>query len=363
MRSLILCLLLTLSSTCARAAFAIQPWPEAAESLQMPPMQHWTGPARAERPFELCALYPHLRDAYWLSVNQGMVEEARRLGVGLRVHEAGGYAAQDEQARQLAECAREGSDAILLGAVDGPALAEAIGQSPLPVFGLVNALPPEQVVAQVGVPWYQMGWRIGHWLAERHPAGTPTRRVALLPGPEGRGGNNLVEPGFATAIAGSAIELVETLRGDNSREIQRSLVQRLLTRHPNLDYLVGSAMAAEVAINELARRPPSAPHSNPQPRAPAVLAIYFSHGVERALLRGKLALANSDQMREQGRLAVAQAVCLLQRPAASEAQCPRRMGPAILTLAGPLPARRSTLSDPAFRPVYRVEPSLSPTAP
>lgn len=144
MRSLILCLLLTLSSTCARAAFAIQPWPEAAESLQMPPMQHWIGPARAERPFELCALYPHLRDAYWLSVNQGMVEEARRLGVGLRVHEAGGYAAQDEQARQLAECAREGSDAILLGAVDGPALAEAIGQSPLPVFGLVNALPPSR---------------------------------------------------------------------------------------------------------------------------------------------------------------------------------------------------------------------------
>ncbi|MFM4962538.1 TMAO reductase system periplasmic protein TorT [Aeromonas bivalvium] len=355
MRSLILCLLLTLPAVCARAAFTIQPWPETADPLQLPPPLSWTGPVRAERPFELCALYPHLRDAYWLSVNQGMVEEASRLGIGLRVHEAGGYGASSEQARQLAACAREGSDAILLGAVDGPALAEAIGKSPLPVFGLVNALPPAHVVAQVGVPWYQMGWRIGHWLALRHPAGSPPVRVALLPGPEGRGGNSVVEPGFSAAIAGSAITLVDTLRGDNSREIQRSLVQQLLTRHPHLDYLVGGAMAAEVAVNELARR-----GDQGAGQGPAVLAIYFSHGVQRALLRGRLALANSDQMREQGRLAVAQAVCLLQRPDASEAQCPRRMGPAILTLSGPLAASGDTLSDPAFRPVYRLAPGAPP---
>src|SRR5690606_14888745 len=47
--------------------------------------------ATAQRAWRLCASYPHLKDSYWLSVNYGMVEEARRLGVRLQVVEAGGY--------------------------------------------------------------------------------------------------------------------------------------------------------------------------------------------------------------------------------------------------------------------------------
>ncbi|MFM7967632.1 hypothetical protein ACF2JD_04645 [Aeromonas sp. A-5] len=64
--------------------------------------------------------------------------------------------------------------------------------------------------AKVGVSWYQMGWQIGHWLAQRHPAGSKPVSVALFPGPQASGGNNFVEPGFADAIKGSAIKLVTT---------------------------------------------------------------------------------------------------------------------------------------------------------
>ncbi len=42
-------------------------------------------------PAKLCALYPHLKDSYWLSVNAGMVEQARARGVMLKTFEAGGY--------------------------------------------------------------------------------------------------------------------------------------------------------------------------------------------------------------------------------------------------------------------------------
>jgi len=38
---------------------------------------------RASRKWRICASYPHLKDSYWLSVNYGMVEEAKRLGVDL----------------------------------------------------------------------------------------------------------------------------------------------------------------------------------------------------------------------------------------------------------------------------------------
>ena len=84
----------------AALAFAVDIWPGGEFSGQ-PLRQQWQEPAAATKPLTLCALYPHLRDAYWLSVNQGMVEEATRLGVSLRIHEAGGYGALAEQRQQL----------------------------------------------------------------------------------------------------------------------------------------------------------------------------------------------------------------------------------------------------------------------
>ncbi|MGL5030232.1 MAG: TMAO reductase system periplasmic protein TorT [Aeromonas sp.] len=325
-------------------AFVIDRWPSGEFSGQ-PVRQQWPEPAAASRPLTLCALYPHLRDAYWLSVNQGMVKEAKRLRVKLQIHEAGGYGALTEQRNQLQRCVQEGSQAILLGAVSYQGLREAIKASPLPIFGLINDLPTGLVQAKVGVSWYQMGWQTGHWLAIRHPIGSKPISVALFPGPQASGGNNFVEPGFADAIKGSAIKLVTTARGDNSREIQRTLVQQTLARYPDLDYLVGGAIAAEVAVNELAQR---------NLTKPQILSTYFSHGVQRGLRRGKILAANSDQMRLQGRLAVAQAVCLLLQPDATKYQCPRMMGPPILMLSAPLADPVNSLSDGAFRPIYQV---------
>ena len=57
--------------------------------------QHYTvqasTPLKAKRAWKLCALYPSLKDSYWLSLNYGMQEAARRYGVDLKVLEAGGY--------------------------------------------------------------------------------------------------------------------------------------------------------------------------------------------------------------------------------------------------------------------------------
>ncbi|NMU84781.1 TMAO reductase system protein TorT, partial [Vibrio parahaemolyticus] len=53
---------------------------------------------------KICAIYPHLKDSYWLSVNYGMVSEAKREGVELRVLEAGGYPNKTRQEQQLALC-------------------------------------------------------------------------------------------------------------------------------------------------------------------------------------------------------------------------------------------------------------------
>ena len=36
---------------------------------------------KASKPYELCVSFPHMKDAYWLGVNYGVTEEAKRLGV------------------------------------------------------------------------------------------------------------------------------------------------------------------------------------------------------------------------------------------------------------------------------------------
>ena len=40
---------------------------------------------KAEKPWNLCVLFPHLQDSYWVSVNYGIIEEAKRLGVKVTV--------------------------------------------------------------------------------------------------------------------------------------------------------------------------------------------------------------------------------------------------------------------------------------
>lgn len=67
---------------------------------------------QAEKPWRICVSIPHLKDAYWTSVNFGLIDEARRLGVGMHLYEAGGYGNLETQRQQIEECmdrARTGS--------------------------------------------------------------------------------------------------------------------------------------------------------------------------------------------------------------------------------------------------------------
>src|SRR5271163_4974293 len=38
---------------------------------------------KAEKAYTLCVLFPHLKDSFWLAVDYGIVEEARRTGVNM----------------------------------------------------------------------------------------------------------------------------------------------------------------------------------------------------------------------------------------------------------------------------------------
>ncbi len=68
----------------------------------------------SHRAWRLCALYPHMKDSYWISVNYGMVDQSRRLKVNLKVLTADGYDDNEQQAEQLREFARLGTEVTVV---------------------------------------------------------------------------------------------------------------------------------------------------------------------------------------------------------------------------------------------------------
>lgn len=263
------------------------------------PLQH------AAKPWRICASYPHLKDSYWLSVNYGMVEHARRLGIELQVVEAGGYPNLDRQKAQIVECTAR-ADALIVGTVSYDGLTPIIRDLSrrMPVIAAVNDINSEGITAKSGVSWRAMGAAIGTYFAERHPPGQKPVKIAWFPGPLGAGWVTFVEQGFRPALANSSADIVAVKWGDTGFEAQLLLLEDVLEEHPDLDYIIGSAVTADAAVSLLRAKGLSG--------RIRILADYFTHSTYRATKRGKVEAAPTDSPVLQGRVAVDQAVRALE---------------------------------------------------
>ncbi|WP_051371830.1 TMAO reductase system periplasmic protein TorT [Leisingera aquimarina] len=257
---------------------------------------------RASQIWRLCIAYPHLKDAYWLSVNYGMVAEAARLGVSFKLVEAGGYPNLQRQIRQTEDCVEAGADALILGTVSFAGLTGTVERiaAKVPVIAAVNDIADAGITAKVGVSWTEMGAVAGRIIAARHPKGTPPVKVAWFPGPENAGWVKFVEQGFRAGLAESSAVIAVTKYGDTGREIQVRLVEEALDEVQDLDYIAGSAPAAEAAVSVLRAR-------GLQGKV-QVVSDYMTHAVYRGVLRDRIIAAPTDFPVLQGRLAVEMAV-------------------------------------------------------
>ena len=261
---------------------------------------------KASREWHLCISYPHLKDAYWLNVNYGMVQEVRRLGIAFTLVEAGGYPNLERQRQQIEQCTREGADALIVGTVSYRGLHQSIVRiaETLPVFSTVNDIEDTGITAKSGVSWTTMGRVAGEYLAQRHPTGSEPVTVAWFPGPQGAGWVDFIETGFKRGLQDSVVEIVVTKWGDTGKEIQRTLVQEVLESHPNVDYIVGNALMAEAAISTLRNRKLE--------NQIKILSTYFTPAVYRGIRRGRILAAPTDAPVMQGRISIDQAVGFLE---------------------------------------------------
>jgi len=303
---------------------------------------------KAAKKWDICVSFPHMKDAYWLAVNYGVVAEAKRLGVKMQLVEAGGYVNLNKQISQLEDCVASGAQAVIIGAISYEGLNNVVSEirnKGIPVIDIINGMSSPLLSAKSLVSFGEMGFKAGEYLAKKHPKGSKKVKVVWFPGPPGAGWVEAGNKGFKKGIKSGAIEVLATKYGDTGKEVQSRLVEDALEAYKNVDYIVGTAVTAEAATSIVRARGLS--------KKVKILSYYFTPGVFQGIKRGRILAAPTDSTVIQGRIAIDQAVRILEyRP------YKRHVGPKLYVIdAQNINSfdRSSTLPPDGFKPTFIVK--------
>ena len=100
---------------------------------------------KASKKWKICVSFPHMKDAYWLGVDYGVVDEAKRLGVSAQIVEAGGYTNLAKQISQIEDCVSRGANAV----------------TPRPTWGGPTGTPTSTTIPTA--PTMQGAWTFSKW--------------------------------------------------------------------------------------------------------------------------------------------------------------------------------------------------------
>lgn len=303
---------------------------------------------KATKPWNICVSFPHMKDDYWLAVDYGVVDEAKRQKVKVQVLEAGGYTELKKQISQIEDCVTAGAQAVVIGAIslDGlNNLVADIRKKGIPVIDVINGISSRELSAKSLVSFGEMGGMAGAYLTKLHPKGSTSVKVAWFPGPAGAGWVEAGNKGFMGAVKAGAIDVVDTKYGDTGKEAQLKLLEDTLQTHPNVNYIVGTAVTAEAATQLL--------RDMGLEKKVKVLSYYFTPGVYEGIKRGRILAAPTDSAVIQGRIAIDQAVRILEGK-----DYVKHVGPALYVIDAKNVSsfdRKSSLAPDGFRPVFRVD--------
>ena len=264
---------------------------------------------RAQKKWHVRVFIPHLKDAYWLGVNYGLIDEARRLGIRLAIYEAGGYDQLEVQRRQIQDSLKEKPDGLIIAAISLQGLNATVKKAfdmGIPVLDLINGLSSPEIAARAAVSFWDMGHQAGLYLRRLQLQEGQPMKVAWFPGPKGAGWVAAGDAGFREAIADGDIDIVTAMYGDTGSAAQAKLIEAALGRHAaELDCIAGTAVSAEAAVNILRRRGLA--------DSIKIISYYYSPGVDRGIRRGGITAAPSDLTVLQARIAVDVMVRILEK--------------------------------------------------
>jgi protein TorT len=345
--------LLTLSAAVAEDVWypiAIDVWSPPFNAEHQHTVQQYTPPGQASRPWRICASIPHLKDDYWLGVNFGLVDEAKRLGVALNLYEAGGYENLATQQSQIAECVtKNNAEDLIVGAISADGLNSVIADysdKGIPVIDLINGINSDKIAARVAADFYDMGLAAGKYLTTLEPDASKAAKVAWFPGPAGAAWVAAGDKGFRAALKGSGLSIIEGGFGDTGIAVQTRLIEVMLDGHPDIDFIAGTAVSAEAAVQVLQKR-------NLEQRI-KVIAYYFGPGIYRGIKRDAILAAPSDSQTVLARISIDQAVRVLEKQ-----KLIRHLGVTIKMVdrkSLPKFDLNSSIAPAGFRPIFSVAP-------
>lgn len=219
-----------------------------------PKVVEYSALPKATKPWNICVLFPHMKDTFWVAVDYGVVQEARRLGVNMTLYQAGGYTNLPKQLSQFDDCLSGNFDAIVVGPISEAGLMREFKKgmrTGKPVIITVNPAPKAQVTSKMYVDFVTMGEQTGNYLVNY--LNGKEAKVGAFPGPAGSGWAEQFLEGFKKAVANhSNIKILTEKFGDSGVAIQLGLIQNALQAFPDMNVIWGCAPAAEAAIGAIA---------------------------------------------------------------------------------------------------------------
>jgi periplasmic protein TorT len=236
---------------CASQASAADWWPAKVYDLKAgAAAEVGYVPLQAEKKWNICILFPHVKDSLWVAAAYGAVEEAKRLGVKITLFQAGGYENLPKQLSQFDDCVASKPDAIITGAISEAGLAKKFKEGldkKIPQITLINPVADAPVTAKVSVDYPTMGKLAGQYLLDRQ-AGKDVK-VAVFPGPQGAGWPESFLKGFDEKLKGTNAKIVDTKWGDTGVAVQLKLVEDTLQTSPDIGAIWGAPPAIEAAVS------------------------------------------------------------------------------------------------------------------
>lgn len=350
--TMVFCLLLGISSSLKADykwfPYPVEVWNTPFQMSSSRSEEQYTPLVKATKPWNICVLFPHMKDSYWLAVNFGIAFEAKRLGVKMQLFHADGYQNLDNQISQMNKCAEDSVDAIIVGAISQDQLnplIKKIKAKNIPVIDLVNGVSSPDVAAKSMVSFREMGEKAGKYLVDKSNGVTEQLNIAWFPGPKGAAWVIAGDQGFKSMLQGSNLKVVTTKYGDTGLSAQKKLLEQALKENQDIDYIVGTAVTAEAATSILRRKGLD--------RKIKIISYYFAPGVYRGIKRGTILSAPTDSAVIQARIAVDQAVRILENKPLF-----KHVGPKIYMIDRDNVNqfdRSSALAPTGFKPTFEVQ--------
>ncbi|MGL1889973.1 MAG: TMAO reductase system periplasmic protein TorT [Spirochaetaceae bacterium] len=262
----------------------------------------------AKKPWKIAVVIPHLKDDYWTGVVYGLTDEAKNMGIQLDILEAGGYENLEVQRAQLLRLIEDVQpDGIIISSVsyDGlNDLVELASDKKIPVIDLINGIGSEYISCRIASNFVDNGKIVGDKILNKSKE-IDKLEVGWFPGPDGAGWVEAANTGFNNSIKNSDIIVHGPYYGDTGHNTQEKLMKKAFQDFPNIRYISGTAVTAEVAVSVI--------RDLGLKEKVDVSSFYYTAGIHKGITRKDISAAATDLQVLQSRIAIDTIIRIIER--------------------------------------------------